>query len=283
MFTYEKTQLRSKTFESNSSRKNQTFSFVDNRKNPVQRYVSVTSDNKDTGDFVTFNSIAFGLSVAGAPVENFKDSNFSTLAQNENIAFVAHGSPGSSGSYNGDQIADKLLDPIEGMNPSTVPHNIIFTSCYAGTKLGVTGDDSVVGTVKRKISPRFPGSTVRGAMGPSVKTMSAATDSSPSVEEWGVVDPKNGYVAGIVQSVLEGHYGIVKLPSFALTATTTEDKAREIQNRLRPFFEQFIHIINGNYSSVDTAILDKVNAVLPKDIRMAFPNGLKIDHPMKEL
>lgn len=148
----------------------------------IQRRVSVTSDNKDSSaDYVTLNSIAFGHKIAGGAIEDFKDSDFSTLGAGEPIAMVGHGGIGSSGNYSGKKIADKLTKGAAAMPDGN--HDIIFTSCHAGTAL-TPGSDAVIDTVKKAIRAAWPSATagVTGAEGASVKTITGTGQ-----EAWGVV------------------------------------------------------------------------------------------------
>lgn len=242
---------------------------------PVQRYVSVTSDNKDSGaDYVTLNSIAFAKQIAGGEVENFNASDFSAINEGEKIAFVGHGGQGSSGRYKGTEIGNKLIDGTEGMPDGN--HDITFTSCNAGKRTNEETLNSVVDQVKGKIVSKWHDSTskVKGAVGPSVKTLSSGGE-----EQWGVVDPDKVGLAGQVQGMLNEIYG--------LTITNKPDleggmgaKASAVQENQRPYFLDFIHIINGNFSKASGPARAKL---VSTGLIYKLFGGLSATQPLREV
>ncbi|WP_172801780.1 hypothetical protein [Akkermansia glycaniphila] len=240
----------------------QSYSILDCRDHrlsgSIQRRVSVTSDNKDSSaDYVTLNSIAFGQTIAGGIIENFEDSNFSTLSSKEKIAMVGHGSIGSSGEYSGEEIADKLTKGEAAMPDGD--HDIIFTSCDAGTALTRGGSDAVIDTVKNAILATWPSATatVTGAEGASVKTITGTGQ-----EAWGVVknDPFAEKIAGDIEDCLNTVYKVkIKNPygldrENDLIASDLVEKALDVQKKKKDYFMDFIHLINGEWDlvSLDT-------------------------------
>lgn len=218
----------------------------DNRSHiSIQRRVSVTSDDKDSSaDYVTLNSIAFGHKIAQGTIEDFKDSDFSTLGVDETIAMVGHGKSGQSGNYSGAAIADKLTRGTTAMKDGN--HNIIFTSCYAGAEKNKGLSDAVIDTVKKAILATWPSATavVTGAEGASVKTINEDGN-----QVWGIV--KDVDIARIIQECLNVVYNL-KIddkpplgPSMDLAS-----KAYAVQAAQRAYFMDFIHLINGEWSSV---------------------------------
>lgn len=230
----------------------QSYSMLDCRDHrlsgSIQRRVSVTSDNKDdSADYVTLNSIAFGHKIARGAIEDFKDSDFSTLDPDEKIAMVGHGAPGQSGNYSGKKIADKLTKGAAAMPDGN--HNIVFTSCHAGSAL-TPGSDAVIDTVKKAIRAAWPSATagVTGAEGASVKTITGTGQ-----EAWGVVknDPVAKKIAGDIQNCLNRVYGllITDKPLFG-PSVDLAGKASAVQEAQRAYFMDFIHLINGEWDSV---------------------------------
>jgi hypothetical protein len=242
---------------------------------PIQRYVSVTSDNKDDdADYVTLNSIAFANQIAGGTIENFDSSDFSEIGENEKIAFVGHGGQGSSGNHTGVEIGNLLISEDKGMPDGN--HDITFTSCNAGKRTGEANLDSVVDSVKSKIISKWDDSTsiVKGAVGPSVKTMTAEGQ-----EKWGVVDPAKVGLAGQVQTALNKVYNlnIRSKPDLEGDLTT---KANTVQEDQRPYFLDFVNIINGNLEAVSE--LAKAE-LISSGLMDMLTDGISAENPIREL
>jgi hypothetical protein len=251
----------------------------------VQRKVAVTSDDKDTkADYVTLNSIAFGLKVAGGDVQDFKDADFSKIDPNEKIALVGHGSAptqtktGKSGKYTGAQIGAALIDGKTGMPDGN--HDIVFTSCNAGVRTDETVEDSVVDGVYAKIKGKWSDTTakIQGATGPSVKTIDGQ-----GVEKWGVVDPtqKKG-LGGRVQALLDTVYQvtITDAPVFA-NSPDLATKATTVQSNQQQYFLDFIALINDDWKSVSQPVktaIDNDKTNLKTDLKGGFSpqNPLRI-------
>jgi hypothetical protein len=242
---------------------------------PVQRYVSVTSDNKDAdADYVTLNSIAFANQIAGGTVENFGLSDFSGIKESEKIAFVGHGGQGSSGNYKGTEIGDKLISEKEGMPDGN--HDIIFTSCDSGTRTNELKFDSTVDQVKGKIISKWKDSksTVKGAVGPSVKTLSPEGE-----EQWGAIDSGKKEIAREVQKMLNDLYGLNIRDTPKLIGSVT-DKAKKVQEEQRPYFMDFINIINGNLPKVSKPALEKLKA---SGLILKLGGGLSAPNPLRQV
>lgn len=245
----------------------------DNRSHiSIQRRVSVTSDNKDSSaDYVTLNSIAFGHKIAQGTIEDFKDSDFSTLVVDEPIAMVGHGASGQSGNYSGAAIADKLTRGTTAMKGGN--HNIIFTSCYAGAETNKGLSDAVIDTVKKAILATWPSATavVTGAEGASVKTIN-----EEGGQVWGIVkdDLASMYIAGIIQNCLNAVYklNIRDKPPFGPSVDLAR-KASDVQSAQRAYFMDFIHLINGEWSSVSLDAQTEISKTLNASSLLKIKNG----------
>ena len=242
---------------------------------PIQRYVSVTSDNKDTkADYVTLNSIAFGHQVAEGDIQDFKDSDFSKLAEGEKIAFVGHGGQRASGRYTGKAIGDKLISAAEGMPDGD--HDITFTSCSAGARTAEKTPDSVIDKVKAKIKSRWSDSTatIKGAVSSSVKTFS--TDGT---EHWGVRNQVSRQLAGKVQGMLNKVYKLNIRDTPPLKGDVLS-KAKIVQHEQRQYFLDLVHIINGNLAAVSKEAIAELNeSGLMKEVE----GGYSAENPMREV
>jgi hypothetical protein len=250
----------------------------------VQRKVAVTSDNKDTkADYVTLNSIAFGLQIAGGDVEDFQDADFSGLKAGEKIALVGHGSaPGKdpvkdlahSGNYTGPQIGDALIDDDTGMPDGN--HDIVFTSCNAGVRSKESVEDAVVDGVYAKIKGKWNDTTakVQGATGPSVKTID-----DEGLEQWGVVDPTRK-LGGRVQTLLNTVYKlkITDTPVFE-NSPDLSTKATKVQGDQRQYFLDFIALINDDWDSVSQPVKDAID--LDEQLKSDLKGGFSTKSPLR--
>ena len=255
----------------------------------AQRRVVLTADNPRQTDTVEYNSIAFGRQVAGGDFQEFKNADFSTLADGEPIAFVGHGKPGHSGSYRGKQLADKLTT-----TPKKMPdggHNIVFTSCYAGSKESPAGNyaavnKSVMTEVAQSIKKSWPGAafTVRGAQGPSVKKTDGAG------EAWAVINDTHIGLAGELQTMLEGFYGInVKALVVKVAGESEFDTADRVAADNADFFNDFIALINRDWVKVSARFKAGYAAhVMVPDVKayvdaVAGGGGQDITNPMEKI
>ena len=142
------------------------------KNNVIQRQVCLLK-KAFTDDFVENTSIDYSYKRAGGPIETFPTSNFSLMPAQSKLYFVAHGAPGVAGEYTGEQIADRLTDPIVGLKNQI--SEIIFTSCNVGTDKTST-DDSVVDKVYAAVKPKSPNVIVKGATGASIKSHATGND-----------------------------------------------------------------------------------------------------------
>ncbi|HAS47017.1 MAG TPA: hypothetical protein DCS93_41420 [Microscillaceae bacterium] len=238
----------------------------------IQRRVILTRDNPRKDDKVEKNSIRFSQSLVGGEFQTFTNANFSNVAENEKIAFVGHGEPGKSGNYTAKQIADKLTGAGKDNVGKGLPdgnHDIIFTSCDAGTEKiekddgGKDIDNGVLAYIDRAIIGKWPEAKfkMRGARGPSIKTLD-----NQGKEVWAVVEAGGTGMAGVLQYVLSAQHGV------DLSTTTdapddhegfkgqglTSESRDEYQSaeltankpRVQRFFLDFIQAVNGNWDEI---------------------------------
>ncbi|OJJ15752.1 hypothetical protein BKI52_36125 [marine bacterium AO1-C] len=240
----------------------------------IQRRVILTRDKERADDKVEKNSIRFSQRLVGGEFQTFTNADFSSVKDKEKIAFVGHGDAGVSGDHTAKEIADKLTGTGAGNEGKGLPdgnHDIIFTSCYAGTeKMEKEGDDEdkkidngVVAYVDRAMIAKWPGAkfTIKGAKGPSIKTLDENGN-----QAWAVVNESDVGVAGILQNELSNGYGITlssitKAPedhdgfeSSGLTkASRDEYQSAELtsgSDEVQGFFLDFINAVNGNWGAI---------------------------------
>lgn len=252
---------------------------------PIQRMVAI-SKAVSTENFVELTSINYGVKRAGGPVVYMAQADFSSLGEEDRLYIVAHGAPGSSGDYTGEEIANYLTHPGKGLKASIA--EIKFTSCYAG-KGEVLGDeiDSVVAVITHKLSSAgLGGIQVSGAKGPSVKSHEVG-------DEYAVINPKQPVsdISGLVQSVQEIIHDPKGKTAKALKVKrkqkgaplTIEEKAQIASEVTGQFYKDFMWALNNPVQfagtvegMIGTDLVDNATTRgLVKDLRTKGPLLLK--------
>ena len=206
----------------------------------IQRMVALAKAKATKADAIELTSINYAVQRAGGPVGLLKDSDFSTLTEEDTIFIVGHGDPGESGDYTADAIVNFLFKGSKALTGKVAA--IRFTSCYAGA--GVTDDltDSVVAKIKAALDDKnWEGVEVSGARGPSIKSDEVG-------DEFAVVDPDQVGDAGKVQNLLmkihkpkqKTEDAILEQQKKESRPLTLEEKAKIASDETSLFYQQFI-------------------------------------------
>lgn len=199
---------------------------------------------------------------------------------------VGHGAPGSSGHHSAAAIAAKLTG-ASGMPDGN--HDITFTSCYAGSTSSALprvppADKSVISTVSSAIKTKWPDASfkVKGADGPSIKTMSAENE-----ELWAVVNDEHIAIAGTIQMVLNACYGVnIKAEIQKADTETDLEAAERVATTYKNYFKDFIYIVNKEFSKTSKKFQDflyKNRERIPEELITHFQiQELDITNSVKE-
>lgn len=114
----------------------------------IQRMVGINSDDihaeitslikdptkigKLTEAYTLLQHLDWAHNIVGGKVFDFTAPAYNAIGKTENLILVAHGSPGSSGGFSGDELGLKLADVSTGL-PQDWAGEIFVTSCYSGT------------------------------------------------------------------------------------------------------------------------------------------------------
>jgi hypothetical protein len=115
--------------------------------------------------YTLLQHLDWALGFAGPAMVDFDGADLSGATSP--LLIIAHGEKGFVNIHDGNDIANKLLDPKQGL-PAGWTGKIFITSCFSGLATGTGAADAVVDVVTQKLKPTHPGVTVTGYAGETI-------------------------------------------------------------------------------------------------------------------